>query len=242
MELSSDKIKEKYSVVQEEIERSARISGRTIEDVKLVVVTKGQPMSVVRSAIAAGFHYLGENYVEEAEQKISSIQKHTESALEWHMIGHIQSRKARRVCELFNYVHSVDSLKLAKRLNQFAADIGRTLPVLLECNVSGENSKFGWLATDDEKWDFLLSDFIHLTTLTNIEIKGLMTMAPYMRDAEDTRPIFRKLRYLSEYLSVNIHGCDWSELSMGMSGDYPIAIQEGATIVRIGAAILGKRS
>jgi len=242
MELSSDKVKENYSVVQEEIDRSARMSGRTSEDVKLVVVTKGQPISVVRSAIAADIHYLGENYVEEAEQKISAIQEHTEFAVEWHMIGHIQSRKARRVCELFNFVHSVDSVKLAKRLNQFANDIGRTLPVLLECNVSGEDSKFGWLATDDEIWDDLLSDFTHLTTLTNLEIKGLMTMAPYMRDAEDTRPIFRKLRYLSEYLSANIPGCDWSELSMGMSGDYPIAIQEGATIVRIGTAILGKRS
>jgi pyridoxal phosphate enzyme (YggS family) len=241
MELSPEKIKENYSVVREEIYRAARVSGREFEDVKLVVVTKGQPMNVVRAAIAADFQWLGENYVEEAEQKIRTVQEMAEHALEWHMIGHIQSRKARRVCKLFDFVHSVDSVKLAKRLNRCAYDIGRIIPVLLECNVSGEKSKFGWMASEEEKWDDLLSDFYQLTTLHNLQINGLMTMAPYMRDAEDTRPFFRKLRNLSKYLKDNIQGCEWSELSMGMSGDYQIAIQEGATIVRIGTAILGKR-
>ena len=242
MELSPDKIKENYSIVEEEIERSVRVVGRNFEDVKLVVVTKGQPIGVVRSAIIAGIHRLGENYVGEASQKITAIQKGIETPVEWHMIGHIQSRKARSVCELFNYVHSVDSVKLANRLNQYANDIGRMLPILLECNVSGESSKFGWMAWDEERWDDLLADFIQIAFLSSLEIKGLMTMAPNLNVIEETRPIFRRLRRLSEYLNVHLSACDWSELSMGMSSDYQIAIQEGATIVRIGTAILGKRS
>jgi len=242
MELSSGKIKENYSKVQEEIERSVRLAGRNFEDVNLVVVTKGQPLSVVRSAIKAGIHHLGENYVEEASQKIKAISEGTETKVEWHMIGHIQSRKARRVCELFDIVHSVDSVKLAKRLNRYAKDIGRILPILLECNVSGEKSKFGWMAWDDERWDGLLADFIQISSLSNLEIKGLMTIAPYLHVMEDTRQDFRRLLCLREYLKIHVSTCDWSELSMGMSSDYQIAIQEGATIVRIGTAILGKRS
>lgn len=242
MELSPDKIKENYSKVQEEIERSVRVAGRNFEDVELVVVTKGQPMSVVRSAITAGIHHLGENYVEEASQKITSIQEGTETAVEWHMIGHIQSRKARSVCELFDFVHSVDSVKLAERLYRYTNDIGCTLPILLECNVSGESSIFGWMAWDDERLDDLLAGFIQIASLSNLEIKGLMTISPYLHVIEGTRPYFRRLRRLSEYLTVHISGKDWSELSMGMSSDYQIAIQEGATIVRIGTAILGKRS
>jgi len=116
------------------------------------------------------------------------------------------------------------------------------LPILLECNVSGEKSKFGWMAWDDERWDGLLADFIQISSLSNLEIKGLMTVAPYLHLMEDTRQNFIRLRCLREYLKVHISACDWSELSMGMSSDYQIAIQEGATIVRIGTAILGKRS
>jgi len=242
MELSPDKIKENYSIVEEEIERSVRVVGRNFEDVKIVVVTKGQPIGVVRSTIIAGIHRLGENYVGEASKKITAIREGIGTPVEWHMIGHIQSRKARSVCELFDYVHSVDNVKLANRLNQYATDIGRMLPILLECNVSGESSKFGWKAWDEERWDDLLNDFIQIAYLSSLEIKGLMTMAPYLNVIEETRPIFRRLRHLSEYLNVHLPACDWSELSMGMSSDYQIAIQEGATSVRIGTAILGKRS
>mgnify|MGYP001828967975 CR=1 FL=1 len=240
MVLNSAQIKANYNAVQEEIYRAAALDGRNFEDVKLIVVSKGHSVDVVRAAVDAGIHALGENYVEEAEQKIEAIQDGT--AVEWHMIGHIQRRKARKVCELFDYIHSLDSVKLGLRLNRFAVELGRKLPILLECNVSGETTKYGWKSWEKERWEELLPEFTQIASFSNLEIRGLMTIAPFMHDDEGTRQFFRRLRDLRQFLKEHIQDVNWQELSMGMSADYRVAIQEGASIVRIGTAVLGERS
>ena len=225
--------------VEDRIASAARSGGRSPDDVRLVVVTKAHPLEVVEAAIESGARYLGENYVEEALPKIDAVRDHPE--VEWHMIGHIQSRKARTVVESFDYVHSLDSLKLARRLDRFAGELERPLPVLLELNVSGEESKFGWPAWDDEKTADLLPKIEQILELTQIRVQGLMTMAPFLPEPEQTRPYFQRLRQIQEYLVRQFPDTNWSELSMGMSADFEIAVQEGATIVRIGTAILGER-
>jgi len=239
MELGLSEIKENLAVVQERIGRAAHCASRSPDEIVLVVVTKGHSLDIVKYAKDAGVRCFGENYVEEAAQKIQAI--NDQGNYEWHMIGHIQSRKARRVCELFHFVHSIDSIKLANRLDRFMEGYDWKLPILLECNVSGEQSKFGWPAWEEDKWEDLLSDFSQISSLQNIMIRGLMTMAPITAEVEYTRPYFRRLRYLQDYLRVQLPSSDWGKLSMGMSADYEIAIQEGANIVRIGTAILGKR-
>jgi len=232
-------VQENYERVQERIMRAAQAAGREPSDIRLTVVTKGHHVTRIQAVIEAGARVLGENYVEEAIQKIEAL-KH-DSDISWHMIGHVQSRKARLVCQYFDYVHSVDSLKLARRLSRFAAEMDRTLPILLECNVSGEESKFGFPATSRDHWPGLLPVFNDIIQLSNIEVRGLMTMPPYFADPELARPYFVNLRHLRDYLKSNFPHLPWSELSMGMSSDYEVAIQEGATILRIGQAILGPR-
>ena len=225
--------------VQERIESAARSVGRPPETVTLVAVTKGHPREAIEAAFEAGVNRIGENYLEEAVSKMQEIPQR--DRIEWHMIGHVQSRKARDVCEHFDWVHSVDSLKLARRLDRYAGERARPLPVLLECNVSGEESKFGFPAWDEMKWDELLPEFGRIAGLSHLNVRGLMTMAPYLPDPEDARPYFRRLRRLKEYLQDEGSPGDWEALSMGMSGDFEIAIQEGATIVRVGTAIFGER-
>jgi pyridoxal phosphate enzyme (YggS family) len=233
-------ISEKYHQVLENIACTALKAGRDPAAVRLVVVTKGHPLESVRSVVAAGARMLGENYIEEAVPKISALQNYPE--LEWHMIGHLQSRKARSVCDYFTWLHSLDSIKLASRLNRFAHELNRTLPCLLECNVSGEQTKSGWKAWEQADWSRLANELEPLRDLEKIKIHGLMTMAPYLPDPEETRPYFKRLRMLRDFLAIRLGWADWSELSMGMSADYIIAIQEQATFVRIGTAILGERT
>ena len=145
------------------------------------------------------------------------------------------------VCGHFHWVHSLDSIKLGNRLNRFAGEARRQLPVLLECNMSGEESKFGFPAWDPALWPRLLSEFQQIARLSNLKLRGLMTMAPFLDDPELARPYFRNLRRLRDYLSENLSWPDFTELSMGMSADFEAAIQEGATMVRVGQAILGPR-
>ncbi|HEX7975684.1 MAG TPA: YggS family pyridoxal phosphate-dependent enzyme [Anaerolineales bacterium] len=232
-------IAENYLRVLERIARAAQSAGRAPDSVRLVVVTKGHPAQSAREAIEAGAKLLGENYAEEGVAKKQALLE--AAPVEWHMIGHVQSRKARLVCENFAWVHSLDSGKLADRLDTFAGELGRVLPVLLECNVSGEETKHGWPSWQPETWPALLPGAARLASLPNLKVRGLMTMAPYLPDPELARPYFRRLRLLQEYFARNIPGADWSELSMGMSGDFEAAIQEGATLVRIGTAIMGPR-
>lgn len=225
--------------VQENIDKAARIAGRSIDDVQLVVVTKTHPIETVRMVIEAGAKRLGENYAEEGIEKKMLLSDQT--GIEWHMIGHVQSRKARMVAEHYDFVHSLDSLKLACRLSNFDMEFNRSIPVLLECNVSGEESKFGFPIWDENQWDAVIPEIEKITGLPGIFVSGLMTMAPYFEDGELARPVFQKLKRFQEYLIKKIPHINWHELSMGMSGDYEVAVQEGATIVRIGQAILGYR-
>jgi pyridoxal phosphate enzyme (YggS family) len=229
-----------YQRVLERIQNTTLRSGRDPQSVKLVVVTKAHPIQAVGQVIQAGARRIGENYVEEALEKMAALSGQDE--IEWHMVGHIQSRKARPVCEHFAWVHSLDSVKLARRLNRFASQLQRTLPVLLEFNVSGEESKYGWQASDKEQWQALLEDVAQVIKQPNLQIHGLMTMAPYLANAELARPYFIRLRELRDYFRSQFPMLSWQELSMGMSDDFEIAIQEGATLVRIGTAIMGPRT
>jgi hypothetical protein len=232
-------IREKYLQTLDVIAGVARSSGRHPESVKLVVVTKTQPFEIVRAAIEAGVKILGENYPEEGVMKIQSLREF--SAVEWHMIGHVQSRKAQLVPGNFNLLHSLDSLKLARRLDRFCAEAGVVLPVLLEFNVGGEESKSGWLAGDEVLWSSLVEEIGATIALPNLRVRGLMTMPPLGSDPEFSRPFFQQLRRLQEYLARQFPQADFSELSMGTSSDYESAVREGATMVRIGTAIVGAR-
>ncbi|MCC6299913.1 MAG: YggS family pyridoxal phosphate-dependent enzyme [Anaerolineales bacterium] len=232
-------IREKYLHTLDQIADAARKSGRDPHQIRLVVVTKSQPLEVVQAAIEAGARVLGENYPEEGVTKIQSLAAQT--GVEWHMIGHVQSRKARLVAEHFALLHSLDSLKLAQRLDRFAAEANRTLPVLLEFNVGGEASKGGWDASDETKWDAFLPEVAQILDLPHLQIRGLMTMPPLGTDAEDSRRFFRRLRLLRQWLATQLPSADWSELSMGTSADYGVAVEEGATLVRVGTAIVGER-
>jgi len=238
--LDRETILSNYQHVLDKVYRAAQLAGRSPDSIKVVVVTKGHPQEVVQAAIDVGIHVFGENYAEEGVAKIESCTSNV--GLEWHMIGHVQSRKAKLVCEYFTFVHSLDRRKIADRLDRYVALIPRRLPVLLECNVSGEESKFGLPAWREENWSEILEDIKYIATRPNLELCGLMTMAPFLSDVELTRPYFIRLRRLKDYLAQEIKEVNWSELSMGMSADYEIAIEEGATIVRIGTAILGPRS
>ncbi len=232
-------IQERYLATLDRIAIAAKKAGRDPESVKLVVVTKSQPVEVVRAAIEAGAKILGENYPEEGVMKIQSL--HEFSAVEWHMIGHVQSRKAQLVAGNFNFLHSLDSAKLAKKLDRFCGEAERKLSVLLEFNVGGEDSKGGWSAWDETRWQELSAELIEVFALPNLKARGLMAMPPLGETAEFSRPFFQKVKRLQEYLSAQFPHVDFSELSMGTSMDYEAAVEEGATFVRVGTAIVGAR-
>jgi pyridoxal phosphate enzyme (YggS family) len=237
--LRVESIAGRYKQINERIAAVARAAGRLPEAVRLVVVTKGQPVESIQQVVAAGARLLGENYVEEALAKKAALTGEIQA--EWHMIGHLQSRKAQSVVENFDCLHSLDSQKLARRLDRFGAAHGRRLLALLECNVSGESSKSGFPAGEEARWEQLAEVIAPLLELPHLAICGLMTMAPFDPDPQASRPFFRRLRQLQGFLSQRYPQTDWRELSMGMSADFEVAIQEGATFVRIGTAILGER-
>jgi len=236
---NKEKIKANYYKVLEHIQRAAESVGRDPAEVNLVVVTKGHSLEVLQTVIELGVLNIGENRVEEALPKMKALPPQT--GVQWHMIGHVQSRKAILVCEHFNYMHSLDRIKLALRLDRFSGEIGRVIPVLLELNVSGEETKSGWPAYDEEEWNSLLPEIGTILDLHNLEVQGLMTMAPYSLDPEASRPFFVRLAKLREFFASQFPSVKWDQLSMGMSSDYEVGIQEGATFVRIGTAILGER-
>jgi pyridoxal phosphate enzyme (YggS family) len=231
-------IRERYQHVLDQINEATVRSGRSAEDVRLVVVSKSQPLEVVHAAIAAGVTILGENYAEEAALKITAL---PEAGVEWHMIGHVQSRKANLVAEHFSWLHSLDSVKLAGRLDRYCDGLGRTLPVLLQVNISGEESKFGFPAWDERHWPDLESEVEQIMEFPRLQLRGLMTMPPFYDDPEQTRPYFQRLRRLLYFIKGRFPQIDWKELSMGTSADFTTAIEEGATYVRVGQAILGPR-
>jgi pyridoxal phosphate enzyme (YggS family) len=233
-------IRENYENVLDQIADAARKSDRKPDNIRLVVVTKTQPIEIVQAAVEAGVRIFGENYPEEGVMKIQSLP--VQSGVEWHMIGHVQSRKARLVADHFALLHSLDSLKLAQRLDRFAGEINRTLPVLLEFNVGGEESKSGWDVTDESRWNVLLPELSSIVDLPHLRVQGLMTMPPLGTDPEDSRRFFQRLRLLRDRLASHFPQADWRELSMGTSMDYRVAVEEGATLVRVGTAIVGARN
>ena len=204
--------------------------GRQISDIRLVAVSKTYPPAVVREAWDAGQRVFGENRVQDALPKILELP----AEAEWHFIGHLQSNKIRKALPAFTLIHGVDNPELAIQINRIAGEMGLTASVLLETNVSGEASKFGFSP------DALRQNLEDLLSLPNLCVKGLMTMAPYSEDPENARPVFSALRKLRDELAVKT-GHPLPELSMGMSGDFEVAIEEGATIVRIGSSIFGHR-
>jgi len=231
-------IKARIARVKAEMAAAAHSVNRAPEEIRLVVVTKGQPLNTLQAVVAGGARIIGESYAEEAVRKIEAWEG---TIPEWHMIGHIQSRKARLVAEHFSWVHSLDRIKLAQRLDRFAGESGKKLQVFLECNLSGEESKFGFLVREERQWPVFAEEIAVLMTLPNLQVRGLMTMPPWNPDPEVSRPYFRHLRRLQTYLAKHLPQSDWKELSMGMSNDFGVAIQEGATFVRVGTAIVGSR-
>jgi pyridoxal phosphate enzyme (YggS family) len=230
-------IRARHAEVMERIARAAARAGREVSAVRLVAVTKAQPIETVAAALEAGLTRLGENYVEEALAKIAALGP----GPEWHMIGHVQRRKAREAATHFALVHSVDSLALAQRLDRMSGERGRRLPVLLECNVSGEASKFGFPARTAGERSAMAAEVNEILRLPNLTVQGLMTVAPLGPTAELARPVFAGLRGLRDGLCSELGQPSWPELSMGMSDDFEVAVEEGATLVRIGRAVLGER-
>jgi len=225
-----DDIRNNLAGVRGEISAAARRAGRDPESVKLVAVSKTHPAEAVRAAADAGQRVFGESRVQEARDKIPACPP----GLDWHFIGHLQKNKVRQAMPLFSFVHSIDSTVLAEAINRIAGEMEKPVEGLLEVNVSGEETKHGF--TPDE----LRTAFPALAKLPHLRIRGLMTMAPYSDNPEDARPVFRALRELRDGLQ-SAHAHPLPELSMGMSGDFEPAIEEGATLVRIGSSIFGAR-
>ncbi|MCX7707864.1 MAG: YggS family pyridoxal phosphate-dependent enzyme [Anaerolineae bacterium] len=227
---------ERITRVQERIADAARRAGRYPEEIALVAVTKMQPVETVLAAYQAGLRLFGENRVEEAGPKAATVAQRLAPAAPpiWHMIGHLQSRKAADVLPWASMVHSVDSVRLAQRLSRFCVAAGRELDILLEVNVSGEASKYGFTPAA------VIEAVSAIAGLPGIRVQGLMTMAPIVPDPELARPVFRDLRLLRDDLAQRFPLLDWRHLSMGMTDDFEVAIEEGATMVRIGRAIFGE--
>jgi pyridoxal phosphate enzyme (YggS family) len=223
-------LQENLARIRSRIDQACERSGRQPDSVRLMAVSKNQPPERVAEAASAGLTLFGENRIQDAKVKIPLCP----GQLEWHFIGHLQSNKSRDAVSLFQVVQGVDSLALAEELQKQALKQARSLPILLEVNVSGESSKFGWNP------DRLLAELMQLNALTRLEVHGLMTIAPYAVDPEQVRPIFRRLRELRDRCT-DLLGASLPVLSMGMSGDLEVAIEEGATLVRVGTALFGER-
>jgi len=216
--------------VQRRIEAACQRAGRNPASITLLAVSKGQPPEVVEEAARLGLERFGENKLQEARAKIPLCS----GRLRWHMIGHLQTNKCRDAVALFEMIHSVDSLHLAAELSKWAQRAARTVPVLLEANLAGESSKFGYSP------ERLLAEVKLIHALPRIEVRGLMTMAPWTLEPEKVRPVFRELRRSCQRCE-DLLGVALPCLSMGMTGDFEVAIEEGATLVRIGTALFGER-
>lgn len=226
-------MKDRLEQVKARIKQAAENCQRPADSIKLIAVSKTKPAEVVREAIDAGVTDLGENYIQEARGKVNTL---AAANANWHFIGHLQSNKAKYAVRLFDLIHSVDSLKLANELNKYAHKNDKIQPILVQVNVAREDSKSGVYVEDTVA---LLKG---IGQLANVSVKGLMTMPPYFNAPEKVRPFFAALRKLRDRIkSENIPNIAMDELSMGMTGDFEAAIEEGATLVRIGTAIFGER-
>jgi pyridoxal phosphate enzyme (YggS family) len=221
---------ERLARVTERMEQAARRAGRNLAEITLVAATKDVELKKIKEAVAAGVRVFGENYVKEAAEKIEKTKRHN---LKWHFIGHLQKNKARHAVELFGMIQTVDSIELAKELSRRAK---KPIDVLIEVNLAREKTKAG---VETKKVGKLARE---IAALENLKLKGLMAIPPYYEDPEMSRPFFVTLRRLAERINrENIAGVSMHELSMGMSHDFEVAIEEGATMVRIGTAIFGER-
>ncbi len=219
--------------IKERIRQTAESCNRDAESVRLVAVSKTIPAETVKDAIESGVTILGENYVQEAREKFNALVQYPVS---WHFIGHLQSNKAKYAVRLFDLIHSVDSLKLARELHKQAQKAAKVQPILLQVNISGEGTKSGISAKEAPG---LISE---ISRMENLSVKGLMTMPPYFYQPEKVRPFFAALRELRDEIKKQAPAnVSMEELSMGMTGDFEVAIEEGATFVRIGTAIFGER-
>jgi len=226
---------ERIAEVRARLTAAAHRSNRPVEEITLVAVSKTQPAAAVREAITAGLDNFGENRVQEAETKIPDVGR---TAARWHLIGHLQSNKARRAVELFDCIHSLDSPDLAQRLNRLCEELERQeLPVLIQVDLGHETTKTGVAEKDVGELVAVIRD------CPRLRLTGLMTLPPFFDEAERVRPYFSRLRELRDELKANrAFGDHPGELSMGMTHDFEIAIEEGATMVRVGTAIFGQRS
>ncbi len=231
-------MRDRIKQIHDRIRNTAISCGRDPKTIRLVVVSKTKPAKTVKEAIAAGATILGENYIQEAKEKIETISKDlVTKSVSWHFIGHLQTNKAKYAVKLFDCIQSVDSLKLAKELNKQAKKHDKIQKILLQVNIGKESTKSGVLEQDT------LELVESVSTYENLSVRGLMTMPPFFNDPERVQPFFASLRHLRDVIAKkkipNIH---MDELSMGMTGDFEAAIREGATFVRIGTAIFGKRN
>jgi len=239
---ADDALTPRLNEIRGRIADCAKRVGRTPEEITIIAVSKTHPAESVRRAIAAGASDFGENRVQEADEKIESIGRAhlggTAAPPRWHLIGHLQSNKARRAVKLFDLIHTIDSAELIERLERLCMEEGRAeLPVFLQIDLAGEKTKAG--AREEELPELLAK----VATCKQVRLAGLMTLPPFDEDAERVRPFFRRLRELRDRLQGRgVFGAGAGELSMGMSHDYEVAIEEGATMVRIGTAIFGERA
>ncbi|MCL4393740.1 MAG: YggS family pyridoxal phosphate-dependent enzyme [Chloroflexi bacterium] len=239
-------LESRVRAVQQRITAAAARAKRDPDSITLVAICKTWPADAVLEAYSCGLRQFGENRVEEARDKIPEVNRRLEPASQgeppgivWHLVGHLQGRKAKEAVGLFDLIHSIDSVALARRVDERAAAIGRTIPCLLEINVSGETSKYGFSGALDPG---LQQSVKEIVTLEHIDVQGLMTVAPIVTKPDDARPFFRALAELRDELRGRFPGCGWRHLSMGMTDDFEAAIAEGATLVRIGRAIFGERN
>ena len=226
-------ITENLEQVRKNIDEACRMAGRDPKEVTLIAVSKTKPVSMLKEAYDAGARCFGENKVQEIMDKHPQLPED----IQWHMIGHLQRNKVKYIVDKVSMIHSVDSLRLAQTIEQEAAKHNVCVPVLLEVNVAQEESKFGLKMDEGLPLIETIADFPH------IKVQGLMTIAPYVENAEDNRDFFRQLKKLSVDIEAkNINNVSMSVLSMGMTGDYQVAVQEGATMVRVGTGIFGERN
>ena len=226
-------ITENLEQVRKNIDEACRMAGRDPKEVTLIAVSKTKPVSMLKEAYDAGARCFGENKVQEIMDKHPQLPED----IQWHMIGHLQRNKVKYIVDKVSMIHSVDSLRLAQTIEQEAAKHNVCVPVLLEVNVAQEESKFGL------KMDEVLPLIETIADFPHIKVQGLMTIAPYVENAEDNRDFFRQLKKLSVDIEAkNINKVSMSVLSMGMTGDYQVAVQEGATMVRVGTGIFGERN
>jgi pyridoxal phosphate enzyme (YggS family) len=229
-------VAENIAHVQERIAAAARQAARSPDEITLMAVSKTFGPEAIREAYADGIRVFGENRVQEFAGKAAAV--HDFSGAEWHMIGHLQTNKASKAVELFSAVDSVDSLRLAEKLNAAAAEHGKKIPILIEVNVGGEEAKSG-AAPGSQEFENLLRA---APRLEHLQIRGLMTIPPYTEDPAGARPFFKAMRRLAiEVATRQLTGVEMSVLSMGMSHDFEVAIEEGSTCVRVGTAIFGER-